>query len=260
MKNDFITMGEGYGNYQDIVNQLSSITDRYSLLKTISSEDLLRNQKHKTVFRIKTNNVHIFVKIWWDFGILRFVKDTIKKGKRGIREANGLKLLNKNGLKTPPLIAYGQVVQTSLNGFSFVITEEVKGALTLDQLLIKENDFEIVKQASIALYNVHNKGLVYGDFNYENFLIDLKDPRKHYYLDWLAVKKTTNQHFKLKDVAIFMYEVEAHINFDSKQQINSIFLDEYLRLAKLKDEDKTRNIILSELELLKKRRSFYSFF
>ena len=238
--------------YGDLISRIVGISNRSQFKEYFKSEELLRDQHEKTVIKITRNAANLFVKVWWDYGVIRLIKDCLKGGKRGVREARGLNLLVEKGFKTPTLIVYGAMKHNIVSGFSFAITEEIKNASTLDQILFRNNSRDVVKKASLALSKIHRQNLIYGDFNYENILIDDKNHCKYYFLDWLGVKQSKSQNRRYNDVANFIYEIETHLEYEYKDEITKIFLDEYIRLTGCKHNSKFRQNISDKIQRRKK--------
>ncbi len=241
------------GSIEAFVNVLNEIKDFSELNNFIKKYELIRDNFDKKVLRVVDHNKVYYCKIWIEKGLKREIINLIRRGNRGSREVKGLNRLLQKGFCVPNLVSSGSIKFSKFSIIEWVITEEVNGYVGLDKLLYENKNIDKFSSiAANALYKIHNIDLIYGDYNFENILINTNG--EVCFLDWLGVRESASVKKKLKDVSVSLYEITANSTYPNKHEINGIFLKSYLKNFNESQAPSYKKIILSYYkELLRKK-------
>jgi hypothetical protein len=138
------------------------------------------------------------------------------------REARGIQLLQRAGIATVPLVAWGH----DATGRSFLITQDLGGLHPLDKLIADGLDFETVLTATADLAAIlHNAGLHHRDLYLCHFFGRPDDPAAPLALIDAARVRPLPRLFKtrwiVKDLAQFRYSAQ-------QLHVPEALLDEWL--------------------------------
>ncbi len=189
--------------------------------------EIIRKSNEKVVIRFETQDGAYYGKFWIEKGLKRFLINSLKGGKRGTRELNGHTKLSKHGFCVPEVVRKGEKIFSFFYSVQWYVTKSISGFVGLDVLLTAPNEnYDCVKRAAEGLIAIHRKGLCYGDYNFENVMLDKNN--NICYLDWMGVYECNSTASKLNDVAVFVYEIIANSKFKEKNKIISAFVNKYV--------------------------------
>ncbi len=192
--------------------------------------EIIRDKKDRSLVKYYLDGRFYYVKIWWASGMIRFVKDALRGGTGAIREARGLLLLNECEIKTPPLIAYGQIMQTKLRGFSYIVTEEIPTAETLADYLLRKPNHAIMQSLGRTLFRMHSRNVVHGDLHPENILVSGNALDGIYFVDFMDVRQKKLKRSTLADVINFYFYTDR-FNWQQKEVMLEKLLSSYCERA-----------------------------
>ncbi len=157
-------------------------------------------------------------------------------------EARGIQLLNRAGIATAPLVAWGHDEM----GRSFLITEDLAGQDPLDKLIAGGVDFEAVLNPTADLAALlHDSGLHHRDLYLCHFFARREDPAAAPALiDAARVRplpRLLSGRWIVKDLAQFRY---SGLQLKIPPQRLNAWLERYAQRRKLKNIESLRRRIL----------------
>ena len=182
-----------------------------------------RDVPGRKTMRVQINNKNYFIKQHFGVGWGEIFKNlvTFKMPILGaMTEVNAIKKLDEIGIKTTPLVAYGQSGCNPSTLQSFVITEDLGDILTLEQIfeagLQASNHAPyrpaLLKALGELAAKFHGAGLVHRDFYLCHFVCkkaEFEAGNLHLYLiDLHRVLQNSNSNAVMKDIAGLIFSMQ----------------------------------------------------
>jgi tRNA A-37 threonylcarbamoyl transferase component Bud32 len=224
-----------------IYGAMSTDGQRSSFIK-LSSSKFAKVFKFDLAFKGKVYN--LILKQYLN----RSFSDILKNNLLPCRAERAFKaglMLERNGFQTPPIVASGKKVCMGFVSRNFLITSEIKDAVSLPEML-NENipqRHRLIEQFGRTVGIMHSKNIFHGDLRLGNILVKSADGKfVFYFLD----NERTRKFWKLPDRCRLKNLVQINMLRDSISNADRMrFFREYLKHqhTKLNREDLITEII-----------------
>ena len=148
-----------------------------------------RDVRGRKTIQVSLNENSYFIKQHFGVGWAEIFKNLLSFKKpilSAITEVNAIKKLNEIGIKTTPLVAYGQQGCSPATMQSFVMTQDLGEIVTAEELCINWSEYSAIFKLTImqalaeCASKLHNEGLVHRDFYLCHFVFKKQDLNNGY--------------------------------------------------------------------------------